>query len=118
MREQLKLHRGYIIVSLILAVVLTLPGVGFYYGFVSSAEGVGKTFGNGLGGFSWRIISGLFCAILVTFEGGYMPHNEGGTAYTNLRHLIIPTFFALSALIYVVILSLLGLERLIHGKDQ
>jgi len=103
-------------VSLALAMILTLPAIGFYYGFVSCEEAITKTFGHGPGAFSWRIISGLFCALIVTFENGRMPDNEGGTSYTDLRHHIVPTFFYLSALIYSAILIFFGVMHLIHRK--
>ena len=99
-------------VSLFIAALLTLPVIGFVYGFTS--EGIERTFGNGLGAFSWRIISGIFCAILVLFEGGRMALNEGGTAYADLRHQIIPTFVFLSTLIYVTTLFVIGIVYFIR----
>ena len=111
MKKQFLLHLVFIAFSFGLAVVLTLPVIGFIFGFTAQSLEEANT--------AIRIISGLFCAVIVMFEGGRMPHNEGGTAYTNLHHHIIPTFFSLSALFYsTILLFLTFLHYFIRRKKR
>ena len=113
MKKQFLLHLVFIAFSFGSAAVLTLPVIGFIFGFTAQSLDNFPEANTAI-----RIISGLFCAVLVMFEGGRMPHNEGGTAYTDLRHHIIPTFFSLSALFYSGILLFLALLHFIRRKKR
>jgi len=113
MKKQFLLHLVFVAFAFGLAVVLTLPVIGFVYGCIE-AKGVG----DGLDSIFPRIFIGVVCAVLTTFEGGRMPHDFGVTAYTDLRHHIIPTFFSLSTLFYSTILLFLAFLHFIRRRKR